>query len=66
MDSGDAIPEHITYVGESEVAPGSTEPFTVALISNKPINEANRAKDTFQFEALNVFSKRRRYEALPL
>ena len=54
-DSGTAIPEHITYIGESKVAPGSTDAFIVSLISNKPINEANRAMDTFQFEALNIF-----------
>lgn len=56
LDSGDAIPEHITYVGEPGDSPGSTDLFSIALISKKPINEANMARDTFQFEALNVFT----------
>ena len=53
--SGGAIPEHLTYSRDPS-APDSTDSFFVTLVSNNPLNESNRAKDTFQFEALNVFS----------
>ena len=55
LDSGSAIPEHLTY-SRDPGAPGSADPFYVSLVSNNPLNESNRAKDTFQFEALNIFS----------
>jgi methyl-accepting chemotaxis protein len=55
LDSGPAIPEHLTYVRDPDTQ-GSLDSFYVSLVSNDPLNEANRVSDTFQFEALNVFS----------
>ncbi len=55
LDSGSAIPEHLTYSRDPS-APDSADSFYVTLVSNNPLNESNRATDTFQFEALNVFS----------